>query len=64
MARPKPIERAMVISAQMKPENTETMMSAAAATTRAPETKPSRTEVRASLPCMYASCMPDTRNIW
>lgn len=63
-ASPKPIERAIVISAQMKPEKTEAMNSAAAATTRAPEVKPSRIAVRASLPWTYASCMPETRNIW
>ena len=61
-ARPKPMGRIIADSAKMNPPNTEIMMIIAATTTRTAWLYPATTAVFASLPCTYASRMPETRN--
>ncbi len=64
IANASPIDLITGSSGRMKPENTETMISAAAVTTRAELAKPSRTASRAEAPCAWASCIRLTRNTW
>ncbi|MNI70654.1 hypothetical protein D3C73_1264780 [compost metagenome] len=60
----KPSGRTMVRWLKMKPENTLTMMIAAAVTTAAAWLNPERTACLADSPCMNDSRMPDVINTW
>ena len=64
IASAKPITLIIDDSLKMKAPNTEIMMMAAVITTALPLRMPSWTAVRASLPCAYASRMPEATNSW